>query len=164
MKAQDYVVKHLARRDFLSITVSALAGLLVIARQAHGLAPNKELDNAKRKYHSSAPNGPLPALLDASQFSNRPVVERVYALAAMVGPVLYQLPCYCDCDRERGHQSLYDCFVGSHGAECGICQREVVFAVIQTKHGLSPSDIRAKLANGDWRNIKLDSVSDLPAA
>ena len=50
-----------------------------------------------------------------------PWQKKVYEDAAKVPNVLYQLPCYCHCDRALGHASLHSCFEGMHGAECSTC-------------------------------------------
>ncbi|GEM_PF-2025088 len=58
--------------------------------------------------------GPLPRVLDASQFSI-PAVARAYRAAARIPKVLAVQPCYCYCDK-LGHGSLLDCFATDHGA------------------------------------------------
>lgn len=93
----------------------------------------------------------------------RPVVQRVYQLAAAIRPVLYQMPCFCRCDKFGGHTSLLDCFVDAHGEECGICQREAVYAFIQTHAGKSPKEIRDGIIAGEWKNVVM-SLPALPAA
>lgn len=80
---------------------------------------------------------------------------RVYELAAQIRPVLYQLPCYCSCDTFAGHGSLLDCFVSAHGEECGVCQREAVYAFQQTKAGRTPKQIRASIIAGAWNKVDM---------
>jgi hypothetical protein len=80
----------------------------------------------------------------------------VYALAAKVRPVLYQQPCYCYCDRHEGHKSLLDCFVGTHGTICDICQKEAVLSYQLTQKGKTPAQIRAAIVHGDWRAVDLN--------
>ena len=58
--------------------------------------------------------GPLPNVLDASQFAI-PVVARAYRAATRIPKVLAVQPCYCYCDK-LGHGSLLDCFATDHGA------------------------------------------------
>jgi hypothetical protein len=106
-------------------------------------------------YHSEPPKGPLPKTKDPAQYANQPIVKRVYELASKIRPVLYQLPCYCSCDKFAGHGSLLDCFVDAHGEECGVCQHEAVFAYQQTKAGVSPKQIRTKIIAGDWRKVDM---------
>ncbi|HEV7967146.1 MAG TPA: CYCXC family (seleno)protein [Candidatus Acidoferrales bacterium] len=106
-------------------------------------------------YHAYALKPPFPVTLDPSQFPDA-LHRNVYALAAKIRPVLYQQPCYCYCDRHEGHKSLLDCFVGTHGAECDICQREAVLAYQLTQKGKTPTQIRAAIIRGDWRSVNLN--------
>ena len=105
-------------------------------------------------YHASTPSGTLPATIDPKQFGDA-VTRNIYALATQVKEVLYQEPCYCGCDKEAGHKSLLDCFVGTHGAECDICQKEAVLSYEQTQKGKTPAQIRAAIIHGDWRAVDL---------
>jgi hypothetical protein len=106
-------------------------------------------------YHAYALKAPFPATLDPKQFPDA-LNRNVYALAAKIRPVLYQQPCYCYCDRHEGHKSLLDCFVGTHGAECDICQKEAVLAYQLTQKGKTPAQIRAAIIRGDWRSLNLN--------
>jgi uncharacterized protein with PCYCGC motif len=105
-------------------------------------------------YHAYALKPPYPATLDPKQFPDA-LNRNVYALAAKVRPVLYQQPCYCYCDRHAGHKSLLDCFAGTHGAECDICQKEAVLSYQLTQKGKTPAQIRAAIIHGDWRAVNL---------
>jgi hypothetical protein len=105
-------------------------------------------------YHSYALKPPYPATLDPRQFPDA-LNRRVYALAAKIRQVLYQQPCYCYCDRHAGHKSLLDCFVGTHGAECDICQKEAVLSYQLTQKGKTPAQIRTAIIHGDWRAVDL---------
>jgi hypothetical protein len=106
-------------------------------------------------YHAYALKPPIPATLDPKQFPDA-LNRNVYALAAKIRPVLYQQPCYCYCDRHQGHKSLLDCFVGTHGAECDVCQKEAVLAYQLTQKGKTPAQIRAAIIRGDWRPVNLN--------
>jgi hypothetical protein len=106
-------------------------------------------------YHAYALKPPFPATLDPKQFPDA-LNRNVYALAAKIRPVLYQQPCYCYCDRHAGHKSLLDCFVGTHGAECDICQKEAVLSYQLTQKGKTPAQIRAAINRGDWRAVNLN--------
>src|SRR5579884_2756801 len=72
--------------------------------------------------------------------------RHAYELAAKPGmaKVLYQLPCYCHCDRSLGHTSLHSCFSNhdEHGAHCGTCLQETYYAYKMTKQGWSVAKIR----------------------
>lgn len=113
-------------------------------------------------YHKNLPKKPLPATKDPQLYADRPLVARVYELAGKARPVLYQMPCYCSCDKFAGHGSLLDCFVDAHGEECSICQHEAVFAYQQTKAGVSVAQIRARVIAGDWKKVDM-SLSALAA-
>ena len=78
---------------------------------------------------------------------------RVYALAARVPRVLYQLPCNCRCDRALGHASLQSCFSGTHGMECSTCALEGVYAYRMTRLGKTPAQIRAGIAAHEYETI-----------
>jgi len=106
-------------------------------------------------YHAYALKPPFPATLDPKQFPDA-LSRNVYALAAKIRPVLYQQPCYCYCDRHAGHKSLLDCFVGTHGSECDICQKEAVLSYQLTQKGKTPAQIRAAIVRGDWRGVNLN--------
>lgn len=108
-------------------------------------------------FHARLPKGPLPPVLPPSQF-NDPRVQAAYAMAAQVRPVLYQQPCYCHCDKEVGHHSLMDCFAGDHASICQTCMMEGVFAYKETKAGKTPSQIRAEIERGQWKNVNLNDL------
>ena len=82
-----------------------------------------------------------------------------YKEAAKIPNVLYQLPCYCHCDRALGHTSLHSCFEGLHGAECDICAKEGVYAYRMTRKGWTAKQIRVGIERGDWRTIDLDTIT-----
>jgi hypothetical protein len=81
-----------------------------------------------------------------------------YKQAEQIASVLYQLPCYCYCDRGHGHNSLRSCFESEHGAMCGICMQEELYAYKQVKAGKSVKQIRASIIKGDYKTIDLDKV------
>ena len=105
-------------------------------------------------FHAEAPRGPLPATLNPSLFPNV-IVQNAYALAARVKKVLYQQPCYCHCDRSRGHGSLLDCFASEHASECAVCIREGLYAYEQTRKGRTAAQIRADIERGEWQHLDL---------
>ena len=81
-------------------------------------------------------------------------------MAAKVKSVLYQQPCYCFCDKNNGHHSLFDCFASIHASECNTCMAEGIFAYEQTQKGMSPAKIRAAIIKGDWRKVDLTAYKD----
>ena len=78
-----------------------------------------------------------------------------YVMAGKVPGVIYQLPCYCRCDRALAHKSLHSCFEGTHGAACSTCMKEVVFAYQQTQAKKTPAQIRAAIEHGEWESVDL---------
>jgi hypothetical protein len=113
-------------------------------------------------YHPSAPLKvtALPHILSGAQLTGEnfrfPWQKHVYQQAAQIGNVLYQLPCYCRCDRSLGHTSLRSCYEGLHGTECSTCAKEAFFTFAQLKQGKSVADIRAAIARHDYESIDLD--------
>jgi hypothetical protein len=87
-----------------------------------------------------------------------PYQVQSYKLAAKIPEVIYQMPCYCFCER-IGHGSLHTCFESTHGAHCGICMKEVFYASQQTKLKKTPAQIRAGIIKGDWKSVDLESAA-----
>jgi hypothetical protein len=83
---------------------------------------------------------------------------KAYHDAARIQSVLYQLPCYCDCDQALGHTSLRSCFEGLHGAECSTCSKEAIYAYNMTMQGKSVAQIRAGIEHGDFQQIDLEQA------
>ena len=85
--------------------------------------------------------------------------RRAYQAAAKVPRVLYQLPCYCFCDRHAGHSSLRTCFEGDHGAHCSTCMQEAFYAYEMTKKGKTAKQIREGVMRGDYKSIDLNAMN-----
>lgn len=114
-------------------------------------------------YHPAPPKkaAKQPAILSGKQLQG-PMFKyafqkKSYLLAAKVADVLYQLPCYCRCDRSVGHTSLRTCFESEHGAHCATCMQEAVYAYQMTQQKKSPAEIRAGIIAGEWQQIDLRS-------
>ncbi len=112
-------------------------------------------------YHNHPPKGPLPKTLDPKLFPDR-LNRNVYALAAKEKKILYQLPCYCGCDREVGHKSLLDCYCDRHASICATCKMEAVFAYQEYRKGRTASQIRKEIIAGKWRSVDLSPYSAAP--
>jgi hypothetical protein len=112
-------------------------------------------------YHASQPRGPLPETLDPNLFSDAET-QNLYALAAKEKSVLYQLPCYCRCDKEVGHKSLLDCYVDYHAAHCVLCKKEAAFAYTETQAGKTAAQIRKEIMDGKWKQVDLSQYDALP--
>jgi hypothetical protein len=115
-------------------------------------------------YHPQAParGETLPPLMSGAQLSGPFFREKwqveVYKEAAQIPNVLYQLPCYCRCDRALGHSSLHSCFEGTHGAICSTCAQEGAYAYRMTKLGKTPKEIRAGIERKEFQSIDLDAL------
>lgn len=113
-------------------------------------------------YHPSAPLrvSALPPIMAGAKLTGDnfryPWQVHVYQQVAKISSVVYQLPCYCRCDRALGHTSLRSCFEGLHGTECSTCAQEGFFAYEQTKLGKTPAQIRAAIARHEYEKIDLD--------
>ena len=117
-------------------------------------------------YHQSPPAKAekLPPILGKDQLwgsnDQYPFQSRAYQVAAKIQPILYQLPCYCYCDR-MGHKSLHSCFEGTHGAECSTCMKEVFYAYQMSKQHKSVAQIRQGIIAGEWKQIDLQSAATM---
>jgi hypothetical protein len=105
----------------------------------------------------------LPAILSGEELTSAsfqyPVQARSYKAAAKVSNVIYQLPCYCHCDRTAGHKSLHSCFESEHGAHCSTCMKEAFFAQEMTAKGKTPAQIRAAIIKGDFEKVDLQQLN-----
>jgi len=103
-------------------------------------------------FHSQVPQGPLPATMSPTLFTDI-VVQNAYTVAARVKKSLYQQPCYCHCDRSQGHGSLLDCFASKHASICEICIREDFYSYEQSRKGKTGAQIREGIERGDWQQV-----------
>ena len=140
-------------------TFLALAALLCIAgvTQAYWVDEPTQVP----AFHAQPPakGTVLPAVLTQQQLAaqglTQPVQVASYKAVAKLPSVMYQLPCYCYCDRGHGHTSLHSCFEGTHGANCGTCAAEALYAYKMTKQGWTPKMIREGIIRGDWKLVDL---------
>lgn len=114
-------------------------------------------------FHDRAPakGEVLPAVMTQKQlldgdFTTAAQMES-YKAAAKVPRLLYQLPCYCYCDRNHGHTSLHSCFESSHGANCGTCMAEALYAYKMSKKGWSAKMIREGIIRRDFTQMDLQN-------
>src|SRR6266568_3716209 len=117
-----------------------------------GSAPQAEADNSIPAYHAEASKGELPKTLNPEFFSD-PLVKNAYAVAARIKKTLYQQPCYCHCDRSKGHTSLLDCFASEHGSGCGTCIYEDLYSYEQVRKGKTEAQIREGIIKGEWKSV-----------
>jgi hypothetical protein len=91
-------------------------GLAVFAITAASYAQWSNPADDVPAYHPSAPLklSALPPILAGAKLTGEnfrfPWQVHVYQQAAKIGDVIYQLPCYCRCDRSLGHTSLRKSF------------------------------------------------------
>jgi hypothetical protein len=142
------------------IVAAAAVVLFSVGASAQWSDPSADLP----AYHAQAPakGANLPPLLSGAQLSGDyfryPWQKKVYEEAAQVSRVIYQLPCYCRCDKALGHQSLHSCFEGTHGAICSTCAKEGAYAYKMTKQGKGPAEIRAGIEKKDYESIDLNAL------
>jgi Protein of unknown function with PCYCGC motif len=152
------------RNIFLLIAIlifTAAAAVVALPAAPQGTAANGTQPAQKiPAFHSAPPAKRLADTLDPKQFKDVST-QNAYAMAAKVKNVLYQQPCFCYCDTNDGHHSLYDCFVTDHGASCSICRMEGIFAYEQTLKGQTPAQIRKEILNDDWKKIDLRDYATL---
>jgi Protein of unknown function with PCYCGC motif len=120
-------------------------------------------------YHDYPSTEPLPETLDPAQFASYRVALVVYRLAAQIKQTLFQVPCYCPCDRRQGHTSLLDCYRDRHGVACPTCQKELLFCFREHQKGKTPAQIRNAIARGKAWKIDIPKsteriYSQLPSA
>jgi Protein of unknown function with PCYCGC motif len=105
----------------------------------------------------------LPPILTEKQLADQgliaPAQKEAYKAAARVSAVVYQMPCYCYCDRNHGHSSLRSCFESTHGASCSTCMQESLYSYRQSKKGWSAKMIRDGIVRGDFKMIDLQNVA-----
>lgn len=126
-------------------------------------APPGQAEGTVPAYHKQRPTGLLPTTLSPTLF-NDPVIKNAYAAAARIKKTLYQLPCYCHCDRSAGHGSLLDCYVSQHASGCDICMKEVFFASEKLRKGTTVAQIREAIIKGEWEQQDLTRYRQYPPA
>ena len=75
---------------------------------------------------------PLQPVLPPEQFFGPAAMG--YAAAKGCPHVCHHLFCYCGCDVTDNHKCLLDCFTGTHGADCHICQEEAMLALRMSRN------------------------------
>src|SRR6266513_5720473 len=139
------------------ILSTLLVLLAAVVSSAQWVAPNPADIPA---YHGKPPakTEKLPPILSGAQLTGdfkQPVQRHAYEVAAKIPNTLYQLPCYCHCDRSVGHRSLRSCFESEHGAHCGTCMAEAFYAYKMHKQGKTIAQIREGVERGDFNSIDL---------
>lgn len=114
-------------------------------------------------YHATPPakGAVLPPVLTQAQLAEagmtQPAQRESYKAAAKSSSVVYQMPCYCHCDRHAGHTSLRSCFESTHGANCGTCMAEALYANQMSKKGWTTKMIRDGILRGEFQQVDLQN-------
>jgi hypothetical protein len=114
-------------------------------------------------FHPAAPKAgtSLAPILTQKQLAESgliaPAQVASYKAAAQASSVVYQMPCYCYCDRNHGHASLRSCFESTHGANCGTCMQESLYSYRQSQKGWSAKMIRDGIMRGDYKLLDLQN-------
>jgi uncharacterized protein with PCYCGC motif len=154
-----------------AILLSLALGFVLLPQRAASRLPNAGpgmsqtgAEEPVPAFHSTIPQGPLPATMSPALFTDI-VVQNAYTVAARVKKTLYQQPCYCHCDRSQGHGSLLDCFASKHASICEICIREGFYSYEQSRKGKTGAQIREGIERGDWQQVDVSKYQTaLPPA
>ncbi len=112
-------------------------------------------------FHAAVPakGATLPPILTLAQLADagltQPAQKESYKAAVKASRAIYQMPCYCYCDRGHGHTSLRSCFESAHGANCSTCMQEALYTYQQLKKGWSTQMIRDGIMRGDFKLLDL---------
>ena len=139
-----------------------LSAILLAAIMTHAQFNNQQ--SAVPAYHPAPPAATkLEPILTQKQLAEQgliaPAQVAAYKAASQASSVVYQMPCYCYCDRGHGHTSLRSCFESTHGANCGTCMQEALYSSRQSKKGWSAKMIRDGIMRGDFKMVDLQNVS-----
>ena len=138
-----------------------LIGTLAVAGHAQWSNPADDIP----AYNAQPParGTTLPPILSGNQlggdYFRYPWQVKVYKEAATIQPVLFQLPCYCRCDKALGHNSLHSCFEGTHGAICSTCAKEEHYAYLMNKEGKTAVQIRGGIERKEYESIDLQTIA-----
>ena len=146
----------------LALALLILAGYTMPAASVHAQWSDPQADIPAYHPQPPAKGQALPPIMSGKQLTGQFFREKwqveVYKEAAQIPNVLYQLPCYCRCDRALGHRSLHSCFEGTHGAICSTCAMEGAYAYRMTKLGKTPKQIRQGIERKEYESIDLDKL------
>ncbi|HSE21990.1 MAG TPA: CYCXC family (seleno)protein [Pyrinomonadaceae bacterium] len=95
-------------------------------------------------FEEAPARGSLGPTLPPEQFFGK--AKEAYSAVREIPQTIAQLPCYCHCDREFGHKSLYSCFEDEHASHCAVCVDEALLAYQLQKNGkLTAAQIRDRI-------------------
>ena len=84
----------------------------------------------------------LVATMSPSYFANDPKAQAAYQTAKDIPEVLAELPCFCGCMQNFGHESNLFCFRDEHGSGCSMCEDIALDARDMHKKGFSIDRIK----------------------
>ncbi len=144
----------------MKYVLSVLAFVFAVS-MTHAQWSNSQSDVPAYHKASPAKGEKLPPIMTQEQLAQAgltlPAQREAYKAAAKAPATLYQVPCYCHCDRHAGHTSLRSCFEGTHGANCGTCMAEALYAYQSSKKGWSASQIRDGIMRGEFQQVDLQN-------
>jgi hypothetical protein len=140
------------KKDVFSLLIT-----LMMLGTLRGSTQNKQNGTSEQQirvpaYHNGSPQSHLLPVLPPNNFKNN-LTRNAYIAAGKIPDVLYQMPCYCYCDRTSGHNSLHDCFTSKHGASCSVCQREALYAYEHHAQGETIMQIRKGIMATNWADL-----------
>jgi hypothetical protein len=144
----------------MNIDMKRILAVLAIAC-ATAFQGQQALQDDVPAYHAKPPakGEVLPLVLTQKQLADAgfsaPVHLASYKAAGKAPAVMYQMPCYCHCDKGHGHTSLHSCFETTHGAGCGTCMAEALYAYQMSKKGSTAKMIRDGIIRGDYKTMDL---------
>ena len=136
--------------------------VLFAAVMTHGQLANQQPEVPA--FHAARPlaSTKLPPILTEKQLADQgliaPAQKESYKAAARASSVMYQMPCYCFCDRAHGHTSLRSCFEDTHGSQCSTCMQEALYSYRQSRKGWTAKMIRNGILQGDYKLVDLQNV------
>lgn len=112
------------------MTIARLMSLLTVGTflsiQLLGTAGYAQVDNPER-------------------YRNDSNTYQAYKAAESYPEVFKAVFCYCGCDKDGAHTSLFDCFRNSHGSGCGICKSEALMAARLKSSGAAIGSIQKSI-------------------
>ena len=145
------------------MALALVSGTPASGSSQSGGAPQSQVADAVPAFHAEPPKGELPETMSPELF-NQTIVQNAYAVAAKIKKTLYQQPCYCHCDKSKGHTSLLDCFTSNHGSGCGMCIYEDFYSYEQANKGKTAAQIREGIIKGEWKTVDARKYQEsLPA-
>jgi len=103
--------------------------------------PSATAQSVPAHFETPPSRSALGPTLDPEKFTG--LARDAYRAAREIPVTLAQLPCYCHCDREFGHKSLYSCFQDEHASHCAVCVNEALLALkLEKEQKLTPAQIR----------------------